>query len=393
MKNCGIVCEYNPFHSGHKYQIDEVRRHGFDNVICVMSGSFVQSAEPAFCDKSLRAECAIMGGTNAVIELPVLYATASAQFFAEGAIKILSGIKSLTHIAMGAVAKEEEILRAADIKIKNCDKFNSLLKEYLAQGKSYNSASNAALIKVYQEHYPDKPSIENIFTDPNNILCIEYISAIEKYAPSIQPLIIERRGATYNDGEIHGEHISATAIRIAEMRGQLDSVKNYIPYNYDKIEKWRIEHSPDLSSYGKMLLFSIKSKTAKEISTLRNCSEGLEFLVKNSSVECNKDSFISAVIGKRYSKKRIMRLLLDSLLDINSKLLQNRFVTRLLACSKSFDFSLLPNCVKTTNNDIKLASSDIEVAEVLKIDENATALYNTLCGIKGGYYNYSLVKL
>ena len=105
MNNCAIICEYNPFHSGHKYQLDVVRAHGASNIVCVMSGQFVQSATPAFCDKALRAECAIIGGADAVIELPAAYATASAQAFAEGAIKIIAAIKNADTLAMGATCR------------------------------------------------------------------------------------------------------------------------------------------------------------------------------------------------------------------------------------------------------------------------------------------------
>ena len=79
MKNCAVICEYNPFHTGHKYQLDTLRSMSVDNIFCVMSGDFVQSAMPAFCDKLIRAECAIRGGADAVIELPTIYATAGAQ--------------------------------------------------------------------------------------------------------------------------------------------------------------------------------------------------------------------------------------------------------------------------------------------------------------------------
>ena len=393
MKNCGVITEYNPFHTGHKYQLDVLNEQGFDNIFCVMSGCFVQSAMPSFCDKALRAECALLGGASAVIELPVVYSTASAQLFAEGGLKIISGIKDITHLAMGAVANGDDILRIAEIKIKHSDKFNFELKSAMDSGKSYNVASKIAFNRVFQNLYPGR-SIDNVFDDPNNILCIEYISAIHKYCASIEPVIIMRKGAKYNDIESDKDYVSATAIRAAADKGNIDCVQQFIPYNYDRICDYIRSCPPDMALYKKLTLFALKRASKEDIKKLRDCSEGMENLLKNSAHLSSLDEIVDTVIGRRYGKKRINRLLLDLLLDIDREMPDKRFCTRLLACKNDFDFSLLPDFVKTNNADIKkTASSDREVAAVLRADINATALYNTLCGISGDYFNYSLVKI
>lgn len=394
MKNCAIVCEYNPFHSGHKYQLDRVRSRGIDNIFCVMSGAFVQSATPAFCDKALRAECAVLGGADAVIELPTVYATASAQIFAEGAVKIISAIKDVAYIGMGAVASPDDVLRIAEIKIKHEQKFSSTLMKYLKLGKSYNIASTAAIADIYAELYPDKPPINDMLSDPNNILCLEYISAINKFAANIEPIIIERRGARHNDCHELGEHVSATAIRNAEENGKFDIMKKYLPYKFDEITKWRKNHAPDMQCYKNIAVYSLKKADIDFIRELRNCSEGLEYLLKSNAHKYDFDSYIELITGKRYGKKRAFRLLLDIILDIDKSLVNKPFVTRLLACKRNFDFTLLPDFVKTTNADIKNALKETrDVRDVLSVDVNATALYNTLCRIDGDYYNYSLIKV
>lgn len=394
MKNCAVITEYNPFHSGHKYQLDTLNAQGFENIFCVMSGLFVQSAMPAFCDKALRAECAVMGGASAVIELPTVYATASAQLFAEGGMKIVAGIKNITHLAMGAVGNSDDILRMADIKISHTDKFTAALKAEFERGKSYNAASTAALTRIYNDLYPDKPTTTQLFEDPNSILCIEYICAINKYCSNIQPIVIQRKGANYNDTSANGEYVSATAIRVADTDGNLSAMQKYIPYNYNKICDNRSRFSADLELYKKLALYALKQASTEDINKLRNCSEGLEFSIKKVSHLNDIDDIINAVTSKRYSKKRIYRLLLDLLLGIEKGLTDTPFCTRLLACKNSFDFSLLPNCVKTTNAQIKRATeTNIDVKKVLQIDVNATNLYNTLCGIIGTYYNYSMVKI
>lgn len=393
MKNCVIVCEYNPFHSGHKYQLDRVREHSIDNIICVMSGNFVQSALPAFCDKSTRAKCAIMGGADAVIELPTIFATASAQNFAEGAVKILAGIKDASFMAMGATADSSVIMQIAEIKYKHADEFSNLLKDALKSGRSYNAASVAALSQIYSRIYPNNKSIDNVMSEPNNILCVEYICALQKYAANVQPLIIKRIGAQYGDTSLNGEHVSATAIREAEQNGNFSETKKYIPFIFDEIESERKLHAPNLDIYKSIAVYAMKQTTADSLKNLRNCSEGLEYLLKKMSVISDFDRYIEEVCGKRYGKKRIYRLFLDILFGIG-KLSDNRFCTRLLACKNNFDFTVLPDCVKTNNADIKAACAlDGQTAEVLKIDIAATALFNTISRIDGDYFNYSLIKL
>lgn len=387
MKNCAVIAEYNPFHTGHKYQLDVINSQGFDNIVCVMSGSFVQSAMPAFCDKALRAECAVLGGASAVVELPVVYATASAQMFAEGGLKIIAGIKDITHIAMGATVSEDIILRMADIKLQHRDKFQSILKAELNNGKSYNAATALALNNVFAQLYPHI-SAEGFFNDPNNILCIEYITAINKYCANIQPLIIQRKGANYNDSAITGEYISATAIRNAD----LNDVKQFIPYNYDKIRLQRESHTADITLYKNLALFALKRAQPEEIKVLRDCSEGMEFLLKNVANLNNLDEIIDAAIGKRYSKKRIFRLLLCLLLGIDKSMFDKPFCTRLLACKRNFDFSVLPIFITKTNSEIKEAAQNSDIKSVLQADINATALYNTLSQTNGDYFNYSVVK-
>ncbi|MCH5162594.1 MAG: nucleotidyltransferase family protein [Clostridiales bacterium] len=389
MRNCGIVCEYNPFHTGHRYQIERALELGASNVFCVMSGNFVQSAMPAFCDKAIRAECAVHGGANAVIELPAVYATASAGYFAEGAVKIISKIKDISHIAMGATTSADIILRLAEIKVNHAAAYNERVKSYLKSGKSYNFACGQALTELYGS-ITDNSEVQSVIQEPNNMLCIEYIAAIDKHAANIEPLIIKRLGATHNSSATDGDYISATVIRREAENNRFDEVNKFVPYFFGRMTEQLKHHSPDIGAYKKAALFALKCLSAEEISDLRNCSDGMEYLIKNLNAASFDDLIKSAEL-KKFGKKRIERLLLDCLLGIKKEYMSMPFVTRLLACRSDFDFKLLPEFVKISNADIKAAAA--ECKSVLEVDERATALYNTLCGIDGGYYNYSLVKV
>ncbi len=394
MRNCAIVCEYNPFHSGHKFQLDCVHECGANNITCVMSGNFVQSARPAFCDKSLRAECALLGGADAVIELPTIYATASAGYFAEGALKIISHIKDVDHIAMGATADGDILLKISELKIKRYNEFAAFRSEYLNSGKSYNFACSAALSKIFAKYYPDAEDISYVFDDPNNILCIEYITAIDKLAPNVEPLILPRIGARHNEHTYDAEYISATAIRNAIANGNSKKITKYLPFNSDKITTPTYDLAESDLILNAMAVYAVKSRTPEEIRKLRHCSDGMEFLLEKLSKFSTYDDYINSEACKRYGKKRMDRLFLDCILDIKKEYLDRKKCTRLLGCKKDFDFTILPDFVKTNNADIKKAASvDSGVSEVLGVDMRATALYNTLCSIDGDYFNYSLVKL
>lgn len=393
MKNCAIVCEYNPFHSGHRYQLDCVRESGAGNIVCIMSGNFVQSARPAICDKAIRTECALKGGADAVIELPAVYATASAGYFAEGAVKIISEIKNTDAIAMGATADRDIIMKLVDLKIKRCGEFASLRDRYLKNGKSYNIASTSALADLFGKVYPDGGDVSAALGEPNNILCIEYITAVNKFAPNIQPIIIRRRGALHGEPMSNTEHISATAIRDAVFKGNSDSVKSYVPFKFDEISNLKYDPDEVNALLKAMSVFAVKCYSAEDLRELRDCADGMEYLFNKLSSYSDHEKIVNADEVKRYGKKRIDRIFLDCVLGIKKKFTEYDFCTRLLGCKRDFDFSILPEFVKTTNADIRSAARDENVAKVLGVDIRATALYNTLCHIDGDYFNYSLVKV
>ncbi len=387
MFNCAIVCEYNPFHSGHLYQINRVRELGAKTVYCVMSGNFVQSAMPAFCDKTIRAACAVSGGADAVIELPVIYATASAGYFADGALKIISQIKDINKICMGATAAADDILRIADVRIKHAESYDNVLKNALRDGKSYKFASAAALSSVCGF------DASGVINEPNNMLCVEYIVAISRHCANIEPIIIKRCGADHNDDALCGEHVSASAIRAAFDNGNAAVAEHYIPYKFDDIIKERETHAPDINAYKKIAVFALKRAETDYISSLRDCAAGMEYLAKDLSALSDYDEILSSTSIKKYGKKRMARLMLDCVLGIKKSALDEPFCTRLLACGSGFDFGNLPAFVCAQNSEIKrFLANEPRAARSNEVDVAAASLYSSLTCKDCGYYNYSLVK-
>ena len=138
MKICGIICEYNPFHNGHAYLIDQAKKLSeCDSIVCIMSGCFTQRGELAFLDRYTRAKHAILAGADAVIELPTIFAAAPAEVFAKGAVKILSSIPDFSTLAFGCEnADKEAFLTAAKNSTSETAPFKNVLRQYLKIGSS-----------------------------------------------------------------------------------------------------------------------------------------------------------------------------------------------------------------------------------------------------------------
>ena len=167
MNFCAIICEFNPFHNGHKYLLDRAREiSGCDYLICVMSGSFTQRGEMCILDKYTRAKHAILGGADCVIELPSAFSTAPAEIFAKGAIKILSAIPDFCALAFGCETADKIILTdAAKILIEEPPPFKEILTKNIKEGQSYIKSITAAFEGVGGHH--DLLDNQTIFLQSN----------------------------------------------------------------------------------------------------------------------------------------------------------------------------------------------------------------------------------
>ena len=210
MKIVGLITEYNPFHNGHLYHIEEAKRvTGADTVVVVMSGDYVQRGTPAVMPKRLRTEMALKCGAGAVFELPVCYASGSAEFFAMGAVSLLDHLGAVDSICFGSESNDLESLQEiAGILLEEPDGYQELLKEALRSGQSYPSARQKALAGC-----TGNDALASLLDDPNNILGIEYLKALRKLNSSMVPYTILRQGAHYHDKTLSGQYSSASAIR------------------------------------------------------------------------------------------------------------------------------------------------------------------------------------
>ncbi|MBH1939717.1 nucleotidyltransferase [Mobilitalea sibirica] len=203
MKVVGLITEYNPFHNGHKYHIDEARRiTGADYVVIVMSGNFVQRGAPAMIDKYSRAVMALENGADIVLEIPVCYATGSAEYFALGTVSLLNKLGIIDYLCFGSESGDISILKEAAQFLTNVPaSFDQQLTSYLKQGLSY-PAARAKVVGDYfrktQTHDNHDSKIADILSEPNNILGIEYLKALHKLSSDIIPVTIQRKSAHYH---------------------------------------------------------------------------------------------------------------------------------------------------------------------------------------------------
>lgn len=210
MKTVGLITEYNPFHNGHFYHIQKAKEiTGADRVIVIMSGDFVQRGQPAIMPKHLRAKIALHCGASAVFELPVCYATGSAELFATGAVTFLDQLGVVDAFCFGSECGELSTLQAiAQILTDEPDQYVRILKSLLQNGLSFPVARAHAL-----STFTGNKHHEEIMNQPNNILAIEYLKALSKCKNSMAPVQITRKGAGYHDTALSEFNSSASSIR------------------------------------------------------------------------------------------------------------------------------------------------------------------------------------
>ena len=324
-KVLGIIAEYNPFHNGHLYHINESKKAvNADYVVAIISGNFVQRGDTSLVDKWSKAEMAIKNGADLVIELPLLYSISSAENFAEGGIKMLNSFNIVDYISFGSELCDVNTLNEfADVLFHEPKEFVSVLNHELSKGFSYPKARENALLMYLN----DIRKYANILSSPNNIIAIEYLKALKKYKSSIVPVSINRNKVDYNSTEIVDGFASATAIRKIAMTNDVWSLRQAMPKSsfdimYDCLRSGKTVSS--LSKFEKEIIYNLRKMSVSEIANLPDVSEGLEYSIKNAANSCNTiDELISIVKSKRYTTTRLRRILVYCLLGITKKDIQD----------------------------------------------------------------------
>lgn len=305
----GIIAEYNPFHKGHMYHINETQKITDNDIVVIMSGNFVQRGEPAMTDKHTRAKMALRNGVSLVLELPVEYATGSADVFAKGAVNILDATGIIDTLSFGSERGSTDIFdKISDILNNEPEAFKELIKSYLNRGLSYPSARTKSLEEYMSLNL-------DFMNRSNNILALEYIRQLKKLNSSIKPVTVERIVSEYNSRSLSGDISSASAIRSALINKDLSAL-NSIPQNcIDLIEDKNI---PQLNDYTSILSYILCTRSPSEISEYADITEGLENRILNTEFN-SIDELITKTKTKRYTYSKLQKAILHIILGITKK--------------------------------------------------------------------------
>lgn len=320
MRITSIISEYNPFHEGHKYHMENTKKiTNCDYTIVVMSGDFTQRGTPAIIDKYARTKQALFNGADLVLELPVCFATASAEGFAFGAVSVLNKLGVVDSLVFGSECGDINRLQDVAVFLMNEPlKYKERLQFFLKQGLSFPKARASVL----GEFFPDLDM--NFLSSSNNILGIEYCRALKYFNSSIPPMTIARKDNLYNDEELSemGKLSSATAIR----KVLLDSdnlsfgiLSKHMPENSLHIlkENWGISAPVSSKDFSLLLKYKLLSETRDSLVQYADVTSDLsDRIYNNLNSFKDYDSFCDLLKTKELTYTRIARSLLHILLDI-----------------------------------------------------------------------------
>ena len=321
-KILGIVAEYNPFHSGHLYQINKAKSIcAADYVVVIMSGHFTQRGEAAIYDPYLRTEMALKAGVDAVYEMPAAFSTASAADFAFYAVTFLT-LLNVDYISFGVEdATLDELENLADILLNESEGFKNLVKEKLSKGYTYPLARKEAFLNELKNFKNfDETRIKSLLSTPNNILGLEYIYTIKKIGSHLRPVLIKRKGSDYHDKGIayNKEHSSATALRkYLSLHSELKELESSLmPSSIEIIKKSKPLFADDFRGSISRKLYDLLYNDV-DLSIYSDISPSLsDRIYKLNKNYSDYETMVASIKSKDYTFTRISRALCHILLNI-----------------------------------------------------------------------------
>ena len=365
MRTAGIISEYNPFHRGHAWQIDALRAQlGADTaVVCAMSGSFVQRGDFAVMRTHARAEAAVRGGADLVLELPLPWATASAEGFAAGGVGVLAATGAVDTLVFGSECGDTETLKAVAAALES-ESFAAYLRQDLQEGVSFAAAREAAARKLLGEKAA-------VLAQPNDILGVEYCKAIARQAAALMPLALPRRGVGHDGGAAEG---FASASHIRELLINGACADEFLTPESAAIcaRECAAGRAPvTMANAERAILSRLRALTEADFAPFDGGGEGLyhrfyDAVQRETSIE----DILAAAKSKRYAYARLRRLLLAAYLGVTLEDTPQRVpYLRVLACNARGREVL--KTMKTTAAAPILTKS----AQVRRLDAGAQRLF------------------
>lgn len=396
MKTVGIIAEYNPFHNGHFYHIAEAKRlTNADFAIVVMSGNFVQRGTPAILDKYSRTKMALSCGADLVFELPVQYATATAELFAHGAVALLNSLGFVDSLCFGS---EHTILsdyqKLAQLLEEPPKEFKELLFHYQKQDNSYPIARSKALHAYYEKE--QDMGILSFLSQPNTILGIAYIQALLRLHSNIAPVILKRTDKGYHSTELENSIASASGIRKAyQEQNSLSALSDYFPAPVFSILKNREKKTfpLEMNDFSSLLYYRLNSNPPKE----RYTDISIDFwnrIYKSYDYCTSFSKLCDTIKSKNLVYTSVCRNLLHILLDTSTPDKKDiPGYLRLLGLRKEASWLLNSGRQASNRPSVPIITKVADAKNLLSAKEyalfeediRATHLYNHICHEKFGY--------
>lgn len=368
MQVAGVICEYNPFHTGHAWQLAELRRRGAEAVVCAMSGNFTQRGDFAIVRKHVRAEAAVRGGADLVLELPLPWATASAEGFARGGVEVLSGAGVVDTLAFGSECADTARVARVAAALES-EAFAAALREQLDKGDSF-----AAIRQRTAEAVCGADAA--ILVDPNDILGVEYCRALR--GTSLAPLALPRVGATH-DGAPAGDYASASYIRAHIDYGAEQYLTPDMLRLYDAEEA--AGRAPVLlETAERAVLARLRTMTEAEFAACDEGNEGLYHRFYHARGAATIETLLEGVKTKRYAHARLRRMVLSMYLGVKpgDRRLRVPYI-RVLAMNDKGKY-LLHEMRKKADLPVLIKPADVrelspEAQRLMEMEARATDLY------------------
>ncbi len=310
--NYGVVAEFNPFHNGHKYLVDSLKKNDGDTVTAVMSESFVQRGECACLSPYERTKTALLNGVDLVLSLPVQYATASAEIFGNAGVSVLASTGVINSLGFGAETDNKEcIYKCGQILLENDLKPH--LDKYLAEGNSFPKARQLAFYDMGEKE------LSSLLETPNNILAVEYVKSIIKNGYGLDFIPVKRVGANHDSKEISGDFSSASAIRALLRSGE--EYENLLPPETCKVLAENVASGKAPADFKKLentVIYKLRTMSLEEIEQLPDVSEGLQYRIADAvKTSVTLDEILEKIKTKRYTHSRLRRIILCAFLGIS----------------------------------------------------------------------------
>lgn len=393
----GIVAEYNPFHNGHSYHLqDAARQTEADYTIVVMSGSFVQRGAPALLNKYSRARMALLNGADLVLEIPTLYSISSAEYFATGAVTLLDKLGVVDYLCFGSECGDVARLKPlADILSEEPEEYTTHLRQYLKEGLSYPMARTLALMQIR----PDLNDTRDLLASANNILGIEYLKALRRRKSKMQPITTPRTSSNYHDRIMGTHQSSALALRQAIYdRQDIQILASQMPESaYRILSASLAANEPlQLSDLSFQLHYKLLMEAEKGFTEYLDVSSELsDRICRHLCDFTDYKAFCDLLKTKDLTYTRISRALLHILLDIKKEDLLLYEQADYICYARVLGFSteaepLLHEIKRSSSIPLLTKLADAEkllddtALKILKKELRMNAVYESAAAIKSG---------